>query len=228
MPDPEPTTVDPFTWTTSSGSVEVISAFVKALKTMKDITFDAKVEAGPMRYKYATLSQVLDEVRPKLADHGLVMSQTATEVGVSTTFFHESGEWLRFPPLYIKPAGGTPQNVGSAISYARRYSILSICNLATEDDDGHAAAKAPPAAPERPAPRDTRPDRIDAVLTTLGGLSERYKAETKAWATSAGKKLSGKALFEDAEWLDEVEGYLNVLLTEIEQQTPPPGDEEPF
>ena len=232
MPDTDAAApaADPFVWTSSHENDKVIAAFVAALIDMDDIQVDSKVEAGPMRYKYATLAAVLNEVRPKLAKHGLVLSQSpTTEVGVITTVFHQSGQWLRFPPLLIRPAGGTPQNVGSAISYSRRYSILSICNLATEDDDGHAASVAPrpPAASSEPDPRH---GRIAAVTDGLGRLSPQDRDEIKAWAEKAGKKLSQKAMFEDPEWLSEVEGYLAVVENDAttRNEATRAGDEEPF
>ena len=125
-----------------------------------------------------------------------------------TTLFHESGQWISFPPLHIEPAGRTPQNVGSAISYARRYSILSICNIATEDDDGRAATvSATPA-------EDPLTGRVDAVLSSLTTLSDIQRDEVKAWAAEDGRRLSGKALYEDTEWLSMVESYLDVLADE--------------
>jgi hypothetical protein len=209
MPDP-----DDAPWTSSTPNTEVIAAFVKALRDMEDVPVDSKVEAGPMRYKYASLPRVLDEVRPKLAEHGLVLTQIpTTDVGVFTTVFHESGQWISFPPLHIEPAGRTPQNVGSAISYARRYAILSICNLATEDDDGRAATvSATPTAAEDPVS-----GRVDTVLARLTGLDDDQRAEVKAWAAEDGRKLSGKSLFEDREWLSMVESYLDVVDSDREQ-----------
>ena len=221
MPDPDDSLVP---WTASDPADQVIGAFVKALAAMDDVTVDAKVEAGPIRYKYASLAQVLDEVRPKLRANGLVLSQAPTEIGVFTTIFHESGQWITFPPLHIEPAGKTPQNVGSAISYARRYSILSICNLATEDDDGRAAAVA--ATP--PPADDALSHRVDSVLAALTALTPEHKAETRAWADAEGRKLSGKALYDDPEWLAMVESYLDVLGTEDDNNTPTTGDDEPF
>ena len=212
MPDPDPTVWE-WLWTSSADSDQVISAFVQALNDMHDIQVDRGVEAGPMRYKYATLGAVLDEVKPKLAAKGLAMSQSPTSRGVLTTIFHESGQWLRFPPLNITPVGNTPQHHGSAISYARRYSILSICDLATEDDDGAAASVAPNPATAAHNPVKIR---IDSVLDRLSKLGPAHQAETKTWAD--GRKLSGQALLADADWLAQVEGYLDVLDGDIARQ----------
>lgn len=189
------------TWTTSDTNAEVIGAWVKALAEFEDVVVDAKVEAGPMRYRYATLGKVLDEVRPKLAKQGLVLSQIPSADGVTTVIFHESGQWLSFPPFKIEPVGGTPQHVGSAVSYARRYAVLAICGLATEDDDGRAASVA-----TSPAESDPVAERVDEVTRTMKELSEENKAKLKAWAD--GRSLSGRVLYADRDWLSEVEAYL--------------------
>ena len=193
-------------WLESSPCDQVIPAFVRALWTFEDVPKRHKVDAGPMRYTYADLATVLDEVRPKLKEQGLALSQTATEHGITTTLFHESGQWLRFAPLLVKPVGGTPQNLGSAITYGRRYAILAALGLATEDDDGRAASVA-----ATPPAEDALALRVDATMKRLTRLGDEDKAEMRAWADSEDGKLSGKALYEDPEWLDKVEAYLSVL-----------------
>ena len=101
-------------------------------------------------------------MRPKLAKQELVLSQYVSDEGVSTVVYHETGQWISFPPLKITPVGATPQHVGSAISYARRYSILAVCGLATEDDDARVASSA--AGPdERPIGPDPIAERVDAA-----------------------------------------------------------------
>ena len=133
----------------SDESEQVIAAFVKAAAVMGDVRKNAKVNAGQMRYTYADLATVLEAVRPHLAANGLALSQWADEDGVSTVLYHTSGQWIKYPPLQIAPEGAKAQAVGSAISYAKRYQILSVFGLATEDDDG-AHAQQPPvkAAPK--------------------------------------------------------------------------------
>jgi hypothetical protein len=191
---------------TSPDSDQVVPAFVKALSAMDDIPRTEKVSAGPMKYSFAPLNVVLDAIRPALRDNGLAISQTpSTGEGVTTTVFHESGQWLSFEPLLIHPAGGTPQNVGSAISYARRYALLSILGLATEDDDGSAASV-------HTAPiEDPVAARVDNVMKRLTALNDDQKIEMKTFAEREERKLSPKAMHDEPEWLSAVEGYLDVL-----------------
>ncbi len=204
-------------WKPSTPCDKVIPAFVKALMSMEDVLRDSKVDAGPMKYKYASLGQVLDEVRPKLGAQGLVLSQMPAGGGsmggisIVSVVFHESGQWIEFPPLIIPTAGGSPQHAGSAISYARRYTTLSICNLATEDDDGHAAS-----APSGRAVTPVVNARVARTSAMLAELGEAGKAEMRRWADQEGRSLSAKALAADPDWLDRVGAYLDVLLADTD------------
>jgi ERF superfamily len=193
-------------WTASEPSDAIIPAFVEALWDMEDVVKRNMVSAGPMKYSYADLGDVLAEARPNLREHGLALVQVATvDFGVSTTLLHTSGQWMRFAPLRINPAGGTPQHVGSAITYARRYAILSILGLATEDDDGRAASVEPTPHVENPLT-----PRIDAALQRMMLLSDEAKLEMREWADAEGRKLSGKAMLDDTEWLGQIESWLDI------------------
>lgn len=194
-------------WVASEPSDTVIPAFVKALWEIEDVVKRNKVEAGPMRYTYADLSDVLNEARPKLREQGLALSQVATaEHGVTTTLFHESGQWIMFAPLKLIPAGSTPQHVGSAITYARRYSALAVLGMATEDDDGRAASVAPAAPPvENPLT-----GRVDGALHRMMLLPADEKAKMKEWSHAEGRKLSGAAMIADVEWLGQIEAWLDI------------------
>jgi hypothetical protein len=60
---------------------------------------------------------------------------------VETVFVHESGEMLECGKLHVPAAKQDPQGYGSALTYARRYSLMAACGIAPEDDDGNAASK---------------------------------------------------------------------------------------
>jgi hypothetical protein len=78
-----------------------------------------------------------------LARHDLAVSQVAAvtdgDVVVTTTIWHTSGQWLTAAPLRLA-AGQTAQQIGSAITYARRYALMALLGVAAEDDDGASAA----------------------------------------------------------------------------------------
>jgi hypothetical protein len=95
-------------------------------------------------FKYATLDHILDVIREPMKDTGLSVIQgvSADEGGLSITtrLMHKSGQWMESTmPIYLGP-DKSPQAVGSAITYAKRYSLTAMLGIvADEDDDGNAA-----------------------------------------------------------------------------------------
>lgn len=95
--------------------------------------------------RYADLAMVVEAVLPALQAQGIAVVQlpTAAEntVSVETMFVHaESGEWLS-STLTLRPTKLDPQAAGSAITYARRYSLLAMVCAAAEDDDAGKASE---------------------------------------------------------------------------------------
>lgn len=91
-------------------------------------------------YSYAPLSEVLGAVRPALSKHGLaVMQFPLTRQGsvlVRTLLGHKSGAWMR-NDLAVGCVSTDPKDIGSAITYARRYAAQAILGIAPDvDDDG--------------------------------------------------------------------------------------------
>lgn len=104
------------------------------------------------RSKYADLGSVMDACMSALNSHGIAVIQPLleNEFGrqVVTRFIHASGEALECPiPLII--GKNDMQGLGSAITYARRYGLMSLAGIAPEDDDGNAAVNSTNAAPPR-------------------------------------------------------------------------------
>lgn len=95
--------------------------------------------------KYVPLENVVESIDSVGGEHGLSFIQEVKtsedgKVGVTTVIFHTSGEWLEFEPLYLKPDNTKPQAYGSAITYARRYSLSSAFGITSDqDDDGNEA-----------------------------------------------------------------------------------------
>jgi hypothetical protein len=95
------------------------------------------------QYKYADLPSVLDAVRPVLSQCGLVLTQSIDGLSLKTAIIDaETGESIdsAFP---LEFHGLTWHAIGSAVSYARRYAILSLCGLCADDDDDAASAMQP-------------------------------------------------------------------------------------
>ncbi|QDX91102.1 recombinase (plasmid) [Brevibacillus laterosporus] len=127
-------------------SSDSIKSIAEALANFNaEVSKVAKDANNPFfKNTYATLDQIIDEVRPILQKNGLSILQLpggdGEKVALRTLLIHQSGEWIESEPLSMKPVKNDPQSVGSAITYARRYSMAAFLSLNTgEDDDGNAA-----------------------------------------------------------------------------------------
>lgn len=122
----------------------IAAAFVKAKKAFRPAL---KEKANPAfkGSKYADLSSCIEAVDDALLDNGIAMYQEnhedETGVTVETVFLHESGESFRSGKLHVPASKQDPQGYGSALTYARRYSLMAACGISPEDDDGNAASK---------------------------------------------------------------------------------------
>lgn len=133
----------------ASALVKAQKAFGPALKTSKNPHFKSQ---------YADLSTCVEAVIDGLNENGIYLMQKTFEhndgVVVETIFIHESGETMEAGRLFVPVARGDAQGFGSALTYARRYSLMAACGIAPEDDDGNAASKKPPE--KRPEPVQQR------------------------------------------------------------------------
>lgn len=131
----------------------IAAAFVKAKRAFGPALKDRTNPA--FKSKYADLGACLDAVDEALLANGIALIQEtfedATGVMVETVFLHESGETLRGGKFHVPASKQDPQGYGSALTYARRYSLQAACGIAPEDDDGNAASKPKPAAQQKPA-----------------------------------------------------------------------------
>ncbi len=114
-------------------------------KAQADMSGAKKKATNPFfKSKYSDLNAVVDAIRIPFCDNGLSYSQfpifSDKCVGVETILMHESGEWLS-SILMLPMTKQDPQAAGSAITYARRYSLQSIAGIPSEDDDGQQASK---------------------------------------------------------------------------------------
>jgi hypothetical protein len=131
---------------------------VKALIAAKqDFGKLLKNKVNPhFKSRYADLSAVCNSVDEALAKHGLTYVQPFEMEGgamfIVTKLLHTGGEEM--VSKYPVPVGGKPQELGSAITYGRRFSLCSLLGIAAdEDDDANEAQSAPHEAPKPPAPR---------------------------------------------------------------------------
>ena len=169
-------------------------AFAPALKTNTNSHF---------KNKYVDLASCLEAVNDALLENGIAVYQETFDVQdgvtVETCFLHESGETLRMGKLHVPAAKHDPQGYGSALTYARRYSLMAACGIAAEDDDGNAASSKPPQRPEGkpanpldavapkalPKPSEPPPDVIEFEDGAGGTWALRVPNEAKPRSMSA-------------------------------------------
>lgn len=171
----------------------IAPAFIKAKQAFSPALKDKTNPA--FRSKYADLGACIDAVDDALLAHGIVMYQETsldeTGITVETVLLHESGETIRGGKLHVPSAKQDPQGYGSALTYARRYSLMATCGIAAEDDDGNAASA--PKAQTKPAAQKTaaQPAGVD-LMPLLAALDAAADAdELKATFASAWKESSG-------------------------------------
>lgn len=149
--------------------IKLYTALLGAQKEMGKLVKDS--QNPHLKNKYASLAAVLETIREPLNNNGLVLYQSATtvddgtnmDVVVNSALIHaESGEMVS-ERIMIPLTKNSAQEIGSAITYGRRYLAIAMCGLAPEDDDGQAATDAqrkpqqqavrPPSAQRQQAPQ---------------------------------------------------------------------------
>ena len=126
------------------------SAMAAAFGEIEAATKDAK---NPhFKSKYADLTAVIGAIKPALVRNGLFFTQNPEPhdqgVQIETILHHASGEVFSLGKLFVPANKRDAQGFGSALTYARRYALVTAFGVPVEDDDGEAARKTPQQAPE--------------------------------------------------------------------------------
>lgn len=153
--------------------------FAPALKTSTNPHFKSR---------YADLSACVEAVIDSLNSNGIALVQHTHEceggVTIETVFLHESGESMSGGKLFVPASKHDAQGYGSALSYARRYSLMAACGIAPEDDDGNAAVRSAPQQRPRPAPFDPAETfTLIANASTVKALTNIYHIAQDQGAT---------------------------------------------
>jgi len=176
--------------TTSEKIGAIAQAIVKAQAEMPKLLADS--DNPYYKSKYIALADLIKEVRPILAKHGLAVIQGVSGDGekaviITTRIIHESGEWIEEAftmPVVAKGAKeATPQDYGAAVTYARRYSLAGILGVASEEDDDANSISQKPI--EKTAPKvDLAPlkDRLVEIMKDPLIKPEERESQKKAWA----------------------------------------------
>lgn len=158
----------------------IASALVKAQKTFSPAL---KTSTNPhFKSRYADLSACVEAVIDSLNANGIMLMQqcheSETGVTVETLFVHESGETFSAGKLHVPAAKQDPQGYGSALTYARRYSLMAACGIAPEDDDGNAASQQ-----KKPVKPKLTGSAVEDFITTISD-SDSMDALKKQFATA--------------------------------------------
>lgn len=120
--------------------MEKMTLHIALAKAQTEFPLVKKTDANPFfKSKYAGLPSVLEVVLPVLHKNGLYLSQSpiseGERVGIKTKIIHaESGEMLE-DSFTMNLSKNDPQGAGSAITYARRYALVSMLGLNVDEDD---------------------------------------------------------------------------------------------
>ena len=159
---------------TKADHKSIFAALAAAQQEMGKAIKDTKNDH--FRSKYADLASVMDACMGALNKHGICVMQPTgeDETGrfVKTILAHTSGETVECKvPLIVQK--NDMQGYGSAVTYARRYGLMSMAGIAPEDDDGNAAAKAAPVVDDKAA-------RKPEVTAKSVESAEAYLAEAES------------------------------------------------
>ena len=175
---------------------KLIGALIKA---QSEMTFASKTGTNPhFKRGDAPLETVIDAVKNPLNDNGIFYLQKVylAEGGqcVETEFHGHSGV-IKAGRVYVPADKQTPQGYGSALTYAKRYSLITACGLPSEDDDGNSAEsnyKAKPKAKPKAEPKQNKQDDSEANVlyealsmgvsgsNSMESLKENWKANQDA------------------------------------------------
>lgn len=158
------------------------SAMAAAFSEIEGATKLAAGQVGQQKYKYADLTAVIDAIKPALINHGLFFTQhpkpSENGVTVETVLHHAGGEHLSLGELFVPANKHDAQGFGSALTYARRYALVTAFGVPVEDDDGNAAARGQSresaVSPSQPT------DMPDAEWSKLVQLVEATKSDAGA------------------------------------------------
>jgi hypothetical protein len=148
-------------------------AMAAAFSEIEGATKSVTGQVGQQKYKYADLGSVIEAIKPALISHGLFFTQhpQPSEHGVTVETFlhHAGGESMSLGALFVPANKNDAQGFGSALTYARRYALVTAFGVPVEDDDGNAAARGTRQQSEVSPPQPKEP-KHSALKTRLRGF----------------------------------------------------------
>jgi uncharacterized protein YukE len=165
---------------TSETTAKLFDALAKAQGAIKGAAKDSN---NPhFKSKYADLASVWEACREALSKNGIAIVQmpgqcAANMIELTTRLGHSSGEWMQ-ETMTIPLGKVDAQSVGSALTYARRYSLAAFVGVAPDDDDGNAATASAPNEGQLRNPSNTtvrnQPEKLKGPIKTRAEARTRY------------------------------------------------------
>lgn len=216
----------------AEGSKKTLTeALLAAQQDVSKLTFAKDAENPFYHNKYVSLNSIIDKVLPVLHKHNILMSQWVAHDGqqptLVTAFRIPGSDEVMTSEMLLMLKSNDPQGQGSAVTYARRYSLCAILGIVgDEDDDGQAAQTASPSnnAGSAPVPSDNRPasdaqkklimniigrkgfpdiDQAATIAANMAGITD-FTALTMSQASNVIEQLQGSNQTDLQEYLDEV------------------------
>ena len=178
----------------------IFAKFLAAQAELQNVAKDQRAKAGQASYRYADISDVLAMVRPVLNRHGLCLMQRAetTEhtVTIETFLYDADGAELRSGGFTVSTNGLMQKGVqahGSAVTYARRYSLVTFLGVAYgDDDDGQKAVAGHVPPPKKESFVHATAEMIEeleAVANQGTGAFQEWFKQLDETAPAAAKEL---------------------------------------
>ena len=181
---------------------ELIAALVKA---QSEMTHGLATGKNPhFNSEYAPLDEVIRAVKKPLNDNGIFFLQKvylADNGQCVETEFHGHGAVVSGGKVYVVADKKTPQGYGSALTYAKRYSLQTACGLPTGDDDDGNEAEI-----------ETETSKYSENSQGEGDLTVAYtEEELKEFKDEAMDWIDGKSEEEIGKWKEENQPKLDSL-----------------
>ena len=176
----------------TSGETTFTQKLIKALGNIRGITKDG---ANPhFKSKYITLDNINNAVNPVLWENGLYLTHK-TIAGVLSTEVTDGVDSIATEWVLTTIQNGTAQNRGSELTYAKRYNISALLNLAVDDDDdGNLASSV-----STPTPKQEKVEQMpvgESMVLDLISQAETQEELGKLWGElSASDKTNYKPIF---------------------------------
>lgn len=203
---------EPFSVGALAGALAKAQAAYPTITRSREVTVQTRT-GGKYTFKYAPLDTILEAVRAPLSKNGLAITQLLDGPDLVTVLLHESGATLTARSPLPHTDGDTVQQLGSAITYLRRYALQAILGIASEeDDDGNAASGNTATATGRKGAPAVEHDPSGGLIGTAEagkGLADFELRQTPQGYALAFRLVSGRkgikavAVNGLAEWLAE-------------------------